>query len=46
LFDFLKHFLTTFCLQDLKWGVDSPADTSVAAVEQLVAELNNKTESW
>jgi hypothetical protein len=38
--------LAFLCLQELRWGVDSPANTSVAAVEKLVGELNNKTENW
>jgi hypothetical protein len=33
-------------IKDLKWRVESPANVSVAAVEKLVAALNNRTRSW
>lgn len=39
------YFFST-SLQDLRWSVDSPANVSVAAVQQLVTELNSKKENW
>ena len=33
-------------IQELKWGVESPAGVSVEAVASLVDGLNNKTQNW